>query len=105
MDIMVLDAYNDLKEEFLLNSNDLVTRELLIDLLTERVIYFMEYNLEFFWTLMYRMDISEKKLKLILQGDVDVPKKIATLILERQLEKNASKNLYKFDNISDELKY
>lgn len=105
MDITVLDAYNNLKADFELNANEFITRELLIEMLTERVLYFMEYNLEFFWSLLYRMDVSEQKIKEVLDTDVDVPKKIATLILERQEEKSASRRLYKFDNIPNDLQF
>jgi len=105
MDITVLDAYNNLKADFELNDNEFITKELLLELLTERVLYFMEYNLEYFWSLLYRMDVSEQKVKAVLDTDVDVPNKIATLILERQQEKSASRQLYKFDNIPNDLRF
>lgn len=59
-------------------------------------------------SILYRMDISESKLKLLLKENpnVDAGIIIADMMIERQLEKNRSRQQYKRDeNISDDEKW
>src|SRR5262245_61055910 len=50
-------------------------------------------------SVLYRMDISESKLKLLLKENpnIDAGIIIAELMIERQLEKNRSRQQYKRD--------
>ena len=59
-------------------------------------------------SILYRMDVSESKLKLLLKENpnIDGGIIIADLMIERQLQKNKSRQQYKKDeNISDEEKW
>ena len=54
--------------------------------------------------LLYRIDVNEKKLKSILSNnkESDSANVIADLIIERQIQKANSRNLYRQNNSSDE---
>ena len=67
------------------------------------VTYEMTYNLEHFFSLLYRLDISEAALKQVMNGEHDVPKKIATLIVERQIPKVIARNHFTQEKPDDEL--
>src|SRR4051812_2668854 len=67
-----------------------ITEELILQLLTERVVVILARGPEPFFQLMYRLDISEKKLTAILH-DKDAAAKIARLIYDRQLQKIQSR--------------
>jgi hypothetical protein len=69
---------------------DTLSEDAILQLLAERVVLFLERGAETFYQLMYRLDISEKKLNAVLQ-DADVPGKIARLIYDRQLQKVKSR--------------
>jgi hypothetical protein len=58
--------------------------------------------------ILYSVDVEESKLKQLLkeEKDKDASKIIASLIIERQLEKLKSRKLYRpFDNMNDEEKW
>lgn len=75
----------------------------IVALLIPKVTYEMTYNLEHFFSLLYRLDISEKSLMQVMHSEVDVPKKIATLILERQIQKIISRNQFPTEKPDDDL--
>jgi hypothetical protein len=57
---------------------------------------------------LYRLDVSESRLKLLLQQqpDVNAGELIANLMIERQLEKIATRNRFKAsNNIPDDEKW
>lgn len=59
-------------------------------------------------TLLYRIDVSEKKLKLLLETnkDTDAADIISRLIVERQLQKIKSRNEFRSNNdVSEEEKW
>jgi replicative superfamily II helicase len=60
----------------------------------------IQNNFEKLVSLLYRIDVSEKKLKNLLQDHVNenAGKIIAQLIIERQLEKMALRKKYKKEN-------
>jgi replicative superfamily II helicase len=60
----------------------------------------IQNNFEKLVSLLYRIDVSEKKLKNLLQGHANenAGKIIAQLIIERQLEKMALRKKYKKEN-------
>jgi hypothetical protein len=73
------------------------THEQLIAELSQHINHLLQTNFEQLVNLLYRIDVSEKKLKQLLK---DFPKEdagniIASLIVERQLEKIKSRNQYK----------
>lgn len=69
----------------------------LIEAIAERINYLITHDFSLLVSILYRLDISEKKLKQLLQhnssstaGDI-----IAALIIERQLEKINSRKAFK----------
>jgi predicted metallopeptidase len=76
-----------------------------MELLAEKVQYEMSYNLEHFFSLLYRLDIDEQKIKNAIHTQVDVPTKIAVLIYERQLEKLAARKQFPSQSIDDDMSW
>lgn len=90
-----MSATNDFKNiaaQFGLQEDDFISKERIIEALTHKVAYMMQYATEQLFSMLYRLDISEKKLKMAMQDEVDVAQKIAALIYERQIEKIISRN-------------
>ena len=76
--------------------------------LKQHINHLIQHDFEKLVTLLYRIDVSEKKLKELLQQNVnkDAAEIIAKLIIERQLEKIKTRNQFKReDNISEEEKW
>lgn len=69
---------------------DTLSEEAILKLLADRIVTILERGPETFFQLMYRLDISEKKLNAVMQ-DEDVAAKIARLIYDRQLQKIQSR--------------
>lgn len=80
-----------------------VTFDAIVAHLVPIVTYEMTYNLEHFFSLLYRLDISEAALKQVMHAEVDVPKKIATLIVERQIQKVIARNHFSQQKPDDDL--
>ncbi len=80
-----------LQGEWGIQMPDSLSEEAILQLLADRVVVFLERGAETFYQLMYRLDISEKKLNAVLQ-DADVPGKIARLIFDRQMQKVKSRH-------------
>lgn len=76
----------------------IVSKSQIIAALTLRIDQLMHHNPDQLFSMLYRLDISEKNLKMAMMQELDVPKKIATLIYERQLEKMWSRSRFKNDN-------
>jgi len=81
-EVLVLENPEDLKNEDILNK------------LAEEINQLILVNFERLVQLLYRIDVSEMKLKILLREnpDQDAGKIIASLIIERQLQKIKSKN-------------
>ena len=87
-----------------------MTEEALLQLLANQVAYYMEYDLEFLFSSMYRLDISEQKVKEALAPNAIVSPNIAVakLILERQKKRVQTKHFYKqapIKDLDEELEY
>jgi hypothetical protein len=82
-----------LQQEWGLTLPVLLTEEEILCLLKLRVISLAEKGAESFYQLMYRLDISEKKLHAAM-GDEDVAARIAKLIYERQIQKIVSRRIH-----------
>lgn len=78
-----------------------ISAEEVIRLLSFRIGLMMDKNPEQFFQLMYRLDISEKKLALIL-NQPDAAEQVATLVYERQAQKVKSRTDYKQQQAPDE---
>jgi hypothetical protein len=80
---------------------DNISEEAILELLTARVVVILERGPETFFQLMYRLDISEKKLNAILDLE-NVAAKIARLIYDRQLQKIRSRLVNKMTRETDD---
>lgn len=86
-----------------LGGNFLTEEDLLI-LLSERVAWLLDHRMEWLFSLLYRMDVSEKKVHACLQPDAPEPAYlgIARLIMERQKARIRSKRDFKVDDLGDD---
>ena len=93
-----------LKDDWELVLPDTLSEDAILKLLADRVVKILEQGPETFFQLMYRLDISEKKLNAILH-DPHVADKIARLIYDRQLQKIQSRHVHrkKSENSDPEL--
>lgn len=87
--------FDTLSRQFGLKEEELISEEKILQALCHRVEYMMQYATEQLFSMLYRLDISEKKLRKAIACEVDVAKKIALLIYERQLEKSHSRKVHK----------
>lgn len=92
-----------ISQSFDLDINDLISREKIIIALTWRVDQLIAANPDQLFSMLYRLDISERKIKEAMATDHDVTKKIAVLIYERQLEKIVSRRHFKSAAPEDDL--
>lgn len=86
-----------LKRDWEISLPDTISEEEILRQLTNRVARLIESGPENFFQLMYRLDISEKKLNAVI-GDDDVAGKIARLVYDRQLQKIKSRELFRNTN-------
>lgn len=96
-------AAEQLAADFDLAVNDLVSKEKIIAALTWRVEQLIAGNPDQLFSMLYRLDISERKIKEAMTTDNEVTKKIAVLIYERQLEKIISRQQFKSDHPEDDM--
>lgn len=76
----------------------------LLDLLADRIAWLLEYRLEWLMSLMYRMDVSERKVDEALSPGHPEPANVtlAKLVLERQHERWLSKQRYRQEDLGEE---
>jgi len=89
-DNILQEAAIALGQDWDLKLPDVLSEDTILKLLADRVVLVLERGPDTFFQLMYRLDISEKKLNAILLED-DVAMKIARLIYDRQLQKIQSR--------------
>ncbi|MBL7814092.1 MAG: hypothetical protein JNL70_03725 [Saprospiraceae bacterium] len=79
-----------------------MTEQELLDYLAEAISYMIEHKMDFLLSLLYRLDVSEKKINTALmpgnQEDANVA--LAKLVLERQKLRVATKKAYREKNPS-----
>jgi hypothetical protein len=100
--ITTLNSYAEINLPTHISSNELEEK------LKQHINHLIKSDFEKLVTLLYRIDVSEKKLKELLQQNAnkDAAEIIAKLIIERQLEKIKTRNQFKQgDNISEEEKW
>ena len=85
---------NALSQDWGLQTADIISEAEIIEKLAARVVYFLEKGPETFFQLMYRLDISEKKLTSVLNS-TEAAIEIARLIYDRQLQKIKSRHANK----------
>ena len=96
---------NLIKKDFELEiGDDPLTEEEMLMALAERVAYLMEYRLEFLMSSLYRLDVLEIHLNKVLAPDAEDPPYIgvAKLIIEREKQRNFTKQKYKTEKLDDE---
>ena len=76
----------------------------MIDLLADKIAYMLEYQLEQLFSMMYRLDVSEEKLKAALMPNAEEPANVglAKLIIERQMQRLHTKAFYKQEELGSE---
>ena len=95
-----------LQQDWDLRLPDMLSEEAILKLLADRIVTVLERGPDTFFQLMYRLDISERKLNAVMLED-DVAARIARLIYDRQLQKIHSRltNKMKRENGDEELKW
>lgn len=82
-----------------------ISEEMFLEVLTERVAAMLDNKLDFFLSLLYRLDVAEADIKRVLSGgenNVDPPRALAKLILERQKNRLATREKYKSRSSEEE---
>ena len=81
----------------LIPSTDLASLEEFRKYLTEKLKYLLDEKFDTLVNILYRIDISEKKLSQLFSGNNrdSIPASLAEMIIERQLEKLRLRKLYK----------
>jgi len=92
-----------LVHSFGLSVPDIVSRAAIIQALTYRVDQLIAANPDQLFSMLYRLDISERKIKEAMATEDNVTKKIAVLIYERQLEKIISRKNFRSQKPDDDL--
>jgi hypothetical protein len=74
-------------------------REALLKELEETINWMILHRFDALVQVLYRMDVDEKKLRTMLEqpGDTDAARIIATLLLERQLQKLHTRRQFRRD--------
>lgn len=89
-DEIIRQAALELTSEWEIGPASVLSEEALLEMLTEKIAAIISLGPDPFYRLMYRLDISEKKIAE-LKGGADVSRKVAELVLKRQLEKIKSR--------------
>lgn len=86
-----------------IDEKEQINEEELLRLLSDRIAYMIEYQLEFLLSLMYRLDVSEQKVSYALSPVAPEPANIglARLVLERQKQRAFTKQYYKQEEPED----
>jgi hypothetical protein len=85
----------------LLNFNDVKSLDELKKYLTEKITLMMETNFDLLVNSLYGIDIDEEKVKELFSCKIrdSIPSGLASLIIERQLQKLFYRNKYKNENL------
>lgn len=97
-----------LNKDLLLSIADVVELAEIEKAVNQKVSELLQTDFNALLTLLYRIDVSEEKLKLLLETnkDTDAADIISRLIVERQLQKIKSRNQFRNnDSVSDEEKW
>ena len=92
-----------LSHSFDLELPDTVSKEKIIEVLSWRVEKLLAANPDQLFSMLYRLDISEAKIKAAMFNDEVFAKNIAVLIYERQLEKIISRKHFSGQVPDDDL--
>lgn len=80
-----------------------ITEEQLLMLLAERMDFLIQNRPEFLFSLMYRLDVDERKVEAALSPIAPEPGHIglARLVIERQRKRAFTKQFYKQEELDD----
>jgi len=78
-----------------LSSTDILTKDALLVELTKAIQYLIEKDFEKLMHILYRIDVSESKVKQVFGLEQDVAGQIAQLIIEREQQKVITRAKYK----------
>lgn len=92
-----------LANSFELELPDTVSKEKIIEVLSWRVDKLLAGNPDRLFSMLYRLDISEAKIKGAMHDDAMFTKNIAVLIYERQLEKIVARRNFPSQAPEDDL--
>ena len=87
-----------------------LTEKELFDLLVDQVDYMIQYKMDVLLSLMYRLDINERKVHEALSPLAPEPANVglARLVLERQKQRQSTKQHYKqhpLEGLDEELQF
>ena len=95
-----LDSYEQISKDLDIYNIQMEEGDLL-EAITERVSWYLEHNVDLLLSFLYRLDVSEQDINRVLSGsnssNPDIS--LATLILERQRQRMATKKRFKVDPI------
>ena len=92
-----------LAHSFDLDLPDSISKEKIIEVLSWRVEKLLAANPDQLFSMLYRLDISEAKIKAAMFNEDLFTKNIAVLIYERQLEKIISRKHFSGEKPDDDL--
>lgn len=80
-----------------------LTEQALFELVANEVAYMIEHRLDSLFSLLYRLDVSEKKIRAALAAEAPEPANItlATLIIDRQKQRIFTKQHYRQEKLDD----
>ena len=90
-DNILHDTASALQATWGLQKLDMISEEALLQMLAQKITEILQQGPEAFFQLMYRLDISEKKLNAVV-GSEDAARQIARLVYDRQLGKIKSRH-------------
>lgn len=85
------EIFNAINKDFELAIPKIISKDSIIEELEIKVSQLLHQNAESFFQFMYRLDISEKKLKAAIEQNENTVRAIASLIYDRQYEKLRSR--------------
>lgn len=98
-------AKSSLSQGFDLTEAQLISKEKILTALSDRISQLMTGNTDQLFSMLYRLDISERKIKLVLQEQENIALRLAELIYERQLQKAVSRKHFGRQEPDDELSW
>lgn len=91
-----------LAHSFEISTENLVSKHQILAALASRISQLLEGNPDQLFSLLYRLDVSEKKMKEALNEGDEIPLRLAQLVYERQLEKSAWRKHFKPEEKPDD---
>ena len=92
-----------LGQSFDITLPDMVSREKIIAAIAVRMEQLIAGNPDQLFSMLYRLDISEKRIKEAMASNEAIAHQLAILIYERQLEKIAARQRFKSRKPDDDL--